>query len=461
MNREERLLSLFDQFDASAKQFCEETNGIFCEISSEYKGEELPRNLKFRFAKLYYRSVLVQFTYTAHGPMNVVNSVLSCSMCLDKSDNAVEIPLPLMTDYLDLNIATPLYIPLITTPDGMMQAYRCIGDVVKQCLSAFEAFGNDREWKTRLMKAYFDEMATLFDADVENDWDQDTKWAYNNFFFLRFSSDVCLNILKGNRVKATKQLSKLKDQTGYEKRLIGLLALPELEMALPSEVVANSAMYNDQGVQKSNFKEFGALFLSWLLFAPIFSLAYLVLFSLLVLIEGRESIYLMGPIYNFPYCILCGFVTSVEASYFTRFKMYKWIHKKDYETYCAMDHIQNGGKSDRLMKRFLTFIMAAGVILCGLLARWNLNFLPDGFVDNSKFFTLRGEYHAYDEIERVYYRPDRVNDFGDTLEFPSYVIVLKDGTEIDLYEHGDIGDYDPELLDALRARDVPVENKIS
>ena len=92
-----------------------------------------------------------------------------------------------------------------------------------------------------------------------------------------------------------------------------------------------------------------------------------------------------------------------------------------------------------------------------LLAKWNINFLPDGFVDNSRFFSFKGEYYSYNEIERVYYKPDRVNDFGDTLDFPSYVIEIKNGKEIDLYEHGEISDYEKELIDFLNEKGVKID----
>ena len=47
----------------------------------------------------------------------------------------------------------------------------------------------------------------------------------------------------------------------------------------------------------------------------------------------------MGPIYNFPNCIMFGFITAIGISYFTRFKFYKCLYKKDYEKYCEMDRV--------------------------------------------------------------------------------------------------------------------------
>lgn len=120
MKREEILNSIFMQFDKSARQFCEDTQGVFCEISREYKGEQQPKNLKYCFAKIYYNSFVVKFTYTAHGMMNVINSILGCSICLDKADDSREIPLPLITDYCDVDILTPMFIPFITNEAGMI-----------------------------------------------------------------------------------------------------------------------------------------------------------------------------------------------------------------------------------------------------------------------------------------------------------------------------------------------------
>ena len=48
MKRENILEEMFRQFDCCAKEFCEKTNGIFCDIVGEYKGAEKPENLKYR-----------------------------------------------------------------------------------------------------------------------------------------------------------------------------------------------------------------------------------------------------------------------------------------------------------------------------------------------------------------------------------------------------------------------------
>lgn len=456
MKREEILNSIFMQFDKSARQFCEDTQGVFCEISREYKGEQQPKNLKYCFAKIYYNSFVVKFTYTAHGMMNVINSILGCSICLDKADDSREIPLPLITDYCDVDILTPMFFPFITNEVGMIQAFDCIGSVLKQCFSLFTDISYDHEYKNKIITAYTNELKYIFETDdVTYMFDLDLY----NFFTLRFATDAFINYINGNITKAIAQLKRIKRTTGYEARMLKLMTSgKQHEIPASSALITNAKTYNVHGVPKANFKEFGTLFLSWFLITPITSALFLGLYFLFVWIERWESVYLLGPIYNFPYCILFGFVTAIAISYFTRLKFYKWFNKKDYEKYCEMDSIQNGGGSDKLMKGFVVVLFVVGIIGCPLLARWNLNFLSDGFIDNSNFFSLQGDYYSYNEIERVYYKPDRVNDFGETLNFPSYVLELKNGKEIDLYEHGEISDYENKLIGFFYEKGVKVED---
>ena len=216
--------------------------------------------------------------------------------------------------------------------------------------------------------------------------------------------------------------------------------------------------YNKSGVQNaSSGKELAAMFLSWIPLWIGFSAVFVGFFFLLVYFEGISSIYLMGPIYSFPYCILFGFISAIAASYFTRFKTYKFLFPKDFERYRAADQIQNGEGADKLMKGFLTVIIICAVAGSVLLAKWNVNFKEYGFVDNSKFLSLVGEYHDYEEIARIYYKADRVNGLGEKLDFPSYVIVLKNGQEIDLYEHDEIEVYEGTLIETLKEKGVRVD----
>ena len=455
MKREEVITRICAQFDKNAKQFCTDTEGLFCELSKTYKGAQEPQNLQYCFAKIYYNSFAVKFIYTAHATMNVVNSVLGCSVCFDKNDDSLEIPLPLLTDYCDFDITTPMFIPFISNQQGMIQAFDCIGNALQQLLPKLINISCSLEQKDKILTAYIQELKYIFSTDVSINTNG---FAFYEYFTLRFTSAAFMNYIKGNYAKAIEQLRKEKKPTSYETRLRRLWsACGQREKTDLSAIVENIESYNESGIQKADFKEFGVLFLSWLLLTPATSVVYLLFYFLLVWIEGQDSAFLMGPMYNFPFCILFGFITAISLSYFTRLKFYKWLNKKDFNKYCEMDSIQNGGKSDRTMKRFTVFLCVIGMLGCVLLAKWNLNFLSEGFVDNSKFLSLKGKYYSYSEVEKVYYKPNRVNGFNEIIDFPSYVLVLENGEEIDLYEHGDIADYENALLEHLRAKGIKIE----
>lgn len=454
MTRQIMMQEIIKEFEVSANQFCEDTKGLFCEISTHYKGAEEPENIQHCFGKIFYSALTITFTYTAHATLNVVNSILGCSISFDKSEDALQIPLPLLTDYLDYNTAAPMFVPLITSRGGMEQAFACVGGVVKALLPQILEISYTEERKAELLAAYGKDVKAILDLDPVDDVPGIMIY---DFFALRFTSAAFLNFLKGDTARALKQLGKIKDWTGYENRLLQIWNhLEDYPVPDLPNTSQNAKSYDKNGVQGGSAKEFLVMFLSWLVLTPLTCIPYLALFSLFVWIEKSGSICLLGPVYNYPFCIMLGFVSAIALSYFTRFRFYKWFFKKDFDAYCELDGIQNGGGADRFMKGFLLVIVTAGMVGCVLLAKWNYNFKADGFVDNGKFLSVRGTYHSYSQIDSVYYKPDRVNGFGETIDFDSYVVKLKSGEEIDLYELSEISDYDPVLLDYLQSKGIPI-----
>lgn len=457
MDRAKRLGDIIKQFDSSAKQFSRETGGLFCEISSQYKGPEKLDNLKYRFAKIYYHSFIVEFIYTSHGFMGITNSILGCSIYLDKREDIVGIPLQLASDYCDVNIDAPLCIPLITNSEGMQQAFGCILNSLKMMLPIFKDVSCHCEAVSKIWNTFTGEMKSVFDIDISEDDPEMIRDLCHDMLTLRFSSDAFISYIKGNTKAAIKRLKKIKKLTGYEKRMIELWSMQKSEPSWNLSVITKNAQsYNDKGVPKANFREFTTLFLSWMILTPVISVIYIALYFFFVYLEGRHSLYLMGPVYNFPFCIVFGFVTSIAVSYFTRRRFYKWFHKKDYDRFCEMDDIQNGAGSDKLMKGFLVVLVTVSVAALIFLAKWNLNFKADGFVDNSSFFSLNGQFHAYSEVQYIYYKPDRINGLNVTLSNPSYVMVLRDGTQIDFYDFDEITNYENELLEYLSQEGIEI-----
>jgi hypothetical protein len=450
MDRKELLSGIFSQFENSARAFCADTKGIYCEIANEYKSGKKLQNLKRKTAKIYYNAFTIEFIYTAHGTMSIINSILSCNVYLDKAETSAGIPLPLFADYCDKDVKVPLCIPFITNEQGMRQAFDCIGNEVKDLLPALIKMCGDSEQLEKLRRKYSEELQYVCQLEVQ-DLTFDQLRPFVDLFTERFSTGPFHAALRGDYGKASKQLAKTKRLTGYEKRMLRLwLKQGAKLLAELSAVTQNAKAFSGYGTSKLERKEFAAVAVAWLVLCPVFTLLYAGLYALLVWIASWNAVFLLGPSYNYPYCFVAGFITSIAVSYFTRFFFFKRLFKREYAQYCEMEYTTNMEGYHKLMKGFLIVVAVGCVVLLVLMANWNLKFMQGGFIDNTEFFSLGGTYYSYDDVSYVYYKPNRVNGYGETLDYPSYVIVLNGGREIDLYEHGELTDYSGELLDFLR-----------
>lgn len=434
-------------FDEEARQFCADTGGLFCEIREEESGN--------RLARISYPYMVVEFRYTAHGMLLLVNSILEAVIYLDKTEGALGIPLAFCVDYCDIDTLTPLTIPCISNEAGMQQAFLCIAREVKGLLPPLREISLHPDEKNKLIAAFKEELAYLYNESIAHDME-----GYDTFYTGRYTSAPFMNLLNHRYEKAAKQLGKMKKPTNYERRIWRLLQVQNpCEQENLSEIRKNTAIYNESGVQKNDMKEFTAMFFSWFVLAIGITPLYLAVYFTLMWIEGRDSVYLMGPMTDFPSAIFAAFLVAVAASYFTRHRFYRLLHKKSYAAFREKDSMESGPGVDKFMRGFLKLCIVGTLVWLLFVIKCNLNFKEDGFIDNTKFFSLRGQYYNYEQVEKVYYRPDRVNGFGETLEFPSYVLVLENGKEIDFYEHGEIEDYEDELLEHLRGKGVAIEGQ--
>ena len=460
MNRKERMTAIIQAFDTCAASFCERTGGSFFELASEYKRGKEIEDLKYRHAYIFYPSFLLEFKYTAHSTMSVVNSILECMIHTDKNKDGVSIPLALFLDYIDIGTARPLSIPGILDSEGMREAFELIGGVLETHMRKISESLNERE---KIEHMFFDEASAILNAKID---ERNAAFYLNlnkefySLLTLRFCSSAFINYIKGDTRTALKHLKKVKNKTGYERRVLRIWERGEtIEPRSISRLQEGLEPYSKNGVVTVNTKETVALFLSWLVLTVIFSAGYLALFFLLYAVENANTVYLMGPIYNVPYCILAAFITAIAASYFARFRFYKWLFPKDYEKYRAADQVNTKKGEYKLVKGMLVVLVICSLVVTVLFTRSGIKFLEDGFVDNTNFFSVSGQYYPYEDIDRIYYMPSRINGFGETLENPSYVIVLKDGREIDLYEYDDIEKYEGALFEHMKERGVHIEKE--
>lgn len=456
MNRTNILTEIHNHFEICASRFQSETGGLRCKIDTDYKKDKTPEELTHKLARIYYDNFAIGFFYTAHTTVSLSNSVLECLVFTDKTEEAIAVPLPFVTDFLDRDVTAPLSIPLISNEQCMEEAFDVLGGVIKEIMNDLSELCMD-SYKCRQLEDHF--ITSLRDIYGIEDYDFNML-TYHDYTMLslRYTTDGFFCYLKGDTKKAVKKLEKTKKLCSYEKRTLRLWREgAAVNKAALKGIIENTSTCNDSGVAGSNGKELLSVFFSWLILTPFISAFYIGFFLLLTHIEGRDSVYLMGPSTSLGFCLTFALVTGIAASYFSRNLAYHIFYRKHFRKYMEIDSITNGGGADRVMHVFLYLIIAASIVLCILLTKWNVNFLEDGFIDNTKFLSVKGTYYEYSDVEKIYYKKDRKNDFGATLDFPSYVLVLKDGREIDFYELDEIKNYEKTLLSLFERNGIKIE----
>ena len=452
----QRMESIFSQFECLAQSFCDENSGLFCKIENRYKGTQKPENVSEKRAKIYFSAFAIEFVYTVHGFMGVINSILSCNVFLEKAEGTRGIPLPLFTDYCGKDVKEPLCIPFITTPQGMIQAFQCIGAVAENMLPALLKICTNQEDLDRVRNCFDSELRSVFRINPALRETERQRQILSNLLVSRFADGAFLAALRGDFSKAARALEKQNSLTGYEKRMIQLWQHCDFAAMVPA-INTNARAFSGKGTSKMELREGLAAFVGSILLFPCFTAVYLGVFGLSVWLQGYDSVFLAGPQYNFPYCFLAGFLTAIVASWFVRFFLFKLLFRKDYEQYCEMESIQNLKGLNKLMGGFGILVVVACTAFCLLISGWNMNFARDGFTDNTTFFSVTGEYHPYSEVEYVYYKSDRINGLGETVAVPSYVIVLRDGKEIDLVGYGSVDDISRHLLPFFQEQGIRIQ----
>ena len=467
MERNERLEAIYSEFDAAAQGLCDDTGGILCEITSEYKGEEEERELKYRFAKIYYGSFICELVYTVHGTLSQINSILGCVVYANKSEDTIGVPLPLVTDFLDRDVTAPMCIPCISNAAGMRQAIGCIGSVIAQVMPQLVELSTDSEKKEALTEFYRKELNTAFnmELDQEEEIGEDELTPYEimqlekRFYFDlitdRLTSGAFFQYMKGEKISSRqlKKITESKKSFGYEKRMARLWQSGQpYESPDLSAISDGLQLYDSNGVQKPNLRDILALFLSSIVFTLCIEPVYLLLYFAVQFFENRGAEYVLSDPYSWINTFVFSYLTGIATSYFTRLFVYRLLNKEQYDAYEEMDHVVNGAGADKFMRVILGMIVSASIVACVLLPMQNLKFTGGGFWDNSQLFSLQGTHYSYAEIERVYFKPEDQKQYS-----ASYVIVLSSGREINLFDLDDSLSYEEELTSLMKEHGIKVE----
>lgn len=446
MSRELFISQIIDSFNVSAENFTKKSNGVHWEVYSEFKGAEKIENIRYHYAKIYYNSYILLLKYTAHGLLSTVNSILECLVFFEKSNNAVCYPLSTVLDFLEFDSLDIVTIPNIISDNAMEQAFDVLFNTISKYQSRFVDLSFNTEMKAELINKFKNEIMTYYNLKSLSDDDFSFYLdSYYSWITNRSVSPPFIHLLKGDHSKALRKLKKLKNKSGYENRIVDFIS-ENKELNIKST-----------DASLSSAKELTVIILSFYFLAIAWSPAFLLLYLFFMQFESFNSIYLLGPISNIPFVVLPSLLMGIVSSYFTRNKAIKLLFKKNYKAYLHQDYITNSHNSDKFIKGLFKLLLVVCITITFFMVKSNIKFTDNGFYDNTDFLSLQGKFYSYEQVDKVYYKPNRINGFDQNLEFPSYVIVLTNGEEIDLYEFEEIKTTEKKLIPLLTEKNIKIE----
>lgn len=502
--------SLIDALGKSAKAFYDGGKADFYEEKTIYKSKsETYDNVFSHDIYFYYKSFIVRFTYYPHFPMTMAHSVLCCFVSLEKSERLFY-PMQQICGFLGVVPDETLVIPFISDDKAMRDSFESLTRSLQKLTpqltelsyssdkksdffaleldsaekffkteyptedSLIEAIGQaEKEWLPGFIKerqlenpgepTSDDILREEFDsavAEITNEALSSVKAQklslvneYYRFIQARSVLAGYADYMLGDYRSALKKFKKLKNPTAFERCLIKRLENAKAPQThLPKSVAESMTLY-DTGFKKNGLKEALLVMPAAILFGAAWLPLFLGLYFLFYFFESRGAVYLAGSLDNAPSVMLPCFLMGIFTIYFKSDWFRKIFFRKSSRKYIELDRMEQSRGAHKFMKGFAALTLAASFAFCFFVSHQNVKFVDTGFYDNSGFFSINSEFYSYNEVDKLYYREKTPDGSGETYDYPSYGVLLKNGAELDLSA---IDTCNPKFLEAFKKASVKI-----
>lgn len=457
---------IISTFCSKSREFAESQNPITFEFIDNYKGKRFEEIT----ARLYFHCFNLDFVYIPGSGSIEPRSILECRIWLDKNEKYMHFSLYDLMFLIDQSNFKCYFFPFIENPEKMNRCFDVLTGDLSMYIPKIAEIAVNKELSELAYKAFRNDIQTLFDKNMFNPEDDPKEEDTAEFIFensisryykwlrLRFSSKCYADFLDGNYTKSIKKYEKYKNRLSYEDRLLSFMkSLPSSQKyeAVPSGL---NTLKDGLRVQ-TGASELPALFASWLLLALLLLPVYIGIYYLFLFISSGKAEYSTGfAFYNAMYALLPVMITAIVLSYFARKRIYRLFFRKKLQKMLDYDAIMNTKRDSRFMSRFAYIMLIGGFIFIALAAHTDIAFYPYEVVDNSAFFSLRGNSYPINQINSVWHVEGRYNALGDWLDYPSYILLMNDGTKLDLYEKIEFTDAEKHILPILKKYGLDIYN---
>lgn len=429
-----------------------------------YKHNNPSKKLISVSALVSYNQYNIVYEYTPVVFSGQIYSLLDLRLIFDKSiENPVEYTFYELLDFIDRENFKCYTIPAIRNPEMMNRAVKYLYTEMSGYHKSINEFINSDNGLYNLGKNYWSNFNAYSGKNFSEEIDFETyrkenfeTWIYNLYkqaLRIKFSSNPYLHLHRRQYDKFIKQSGKIKFKIPYENRLLQMIqnGVNEDFEILPSGLSEGIVVFEKN---KVSIKELFAIGVSVLLISPLMFAAYAALFYLIGFAASGDMVYVASTHIGFMF--LPAFITAIAASFFTRRKAYKLFFGKNVNVQLEIDLLVNTKSQYNFMRKFLNLVVIISIIFTFLTAHWNIGFSDSGILDNSGFFSIRGEFIPYSEVSGIYKVAARINGYNERVDYPSYIFLLKDGRQIDLYEFSEVEDIEENILSFLTGKGLEV-----
>lgn len=279
---------------------------------------------------------------------------------------------------------------------------------------------------------------------------------YHSWQILRYMQGAYSYFLRGKLKKSAKVYKRYKNRSSYENMLLHYLSeSPDAPVYDPYLEYDKTARESLRGLSETGEKfvshfELAAFFFGYLIGIPLFTLPYIALYFIFALIAANGAVFYsaLEP-YNVAFAVIPAIFTAIPFSFYVRGAAYKLFFRKKYRKIVDTEALTVTDGTRKFIKVMLNIILVLSISMTVLIANCGVAVTERGVVDKSGFFELRGQIYEWDSIDSVWLIEGRINGLDEWLDSHSYVLLLKDGTTLDLYQYTEQEDAEKKVAPTL------------
>lgn len=230
-------------------------------------------------------------------------------------------------------------------------------------------------------------------------------------------------------IAAYEKIGKKGNLLAYDEKLLAFLKTPAAKGYQPLPRSCMSKGERSGYGRASSLKEAKTLAKHTLLFFVPLSILFCSVMAIIQYSLTAGTLIDAGPVWLFG--IACAFLSSIFLGMSLRRVLIKRLDKENAEKHLMMDELINPPALNVAINIACGFFVMLSLFCVAAFS----STCPAVYEDKVSYSEVPFVYedYYYKDVENVYYIESRYNGFGEIVDYPSYVLVMKDGRGFDFY----------------------------